>query len=793
MISEFRYVARSLLRRRGFTLVSVLTLALGIGSATAIYAMVDWFLFRAPASPPDLFMIGSVGDEGRFEPYLFQYQLKAYSAENPVFSEFSASAYQVGNVVVDRKPVGVGTRTVSVNLFAMLGASPALGRGFVPGEDVQGRDREVVVSYNFWKTNLNSSADALGGQILVNQEACTVVGVLREGVRLPAYCSSEVYRPLVLKDNTDNPWDPNLVVFGRVHPGITREQALAALSSIKVDVPPKMSWFKGRSKPGLSTLRELEKIYRPEVRWMMLGAVCFLYAIACLNATNLMLVQMLGRQREISIRLALGGGRWGLIRLLLIESFAITVCSSLLGALIANWLIPVFRMAARNQSQAPDPSTWHLYWRTYVVLGGLTLLTGIAIALVPAFNLLRVNIQGGLKTGGGSIGESRGLARLRSAFVVLQATFAVVLLVGAGLMVRTFQKLEEVSLGFDPSHRVNLDVNFPESYPSEPKERMAVLRRLQDALGRVPGVSSAAFGSDTLMAGYEYSSTEVEAKDGSRMKVNGAYVSSEYLKAGGVALKAGRWLAQEPQAEILVNEAFARERFGATDPVGQYVMPAETTGNFKGWLVVGLVADVRENIRLPPGPTIYMPIQWSPVSASSFVIYMSGEPTGESMALLQRSVFLFDPRIVVDYAVPLANRRLDQLRNEHLAMSVLKVLSGIAVLLTIVGMFSMLAYTVDRRMSEFGIRMALGATPSGLIALVMRRGMALTALGVGLGMAAALGLTRFLQSLLFETQSADPVVLAGVAVLLLLSALAACTLPAFKASRPDVARLMKSD
>lgn len=792
MISEFRYVARSLVRRKGFSLVSVLTLALGIGSATAIYAMVDWFLFRAAAAP-DLFMIGTMDDEGRFEPSLFEFQLKAYSSDDAVFSEFAASAYQVGNVVVDRKPVGVGTRAVSVNFFRMLGASPYLGRGFVAGEDVQGRDQEVVVSYNFWKTNLHSSAEALGSHILVNQDACTVVGILREGLRLPVYCSSEVYRPLVLRDNTEDPWNPNLVVVGHARSGITKEQALAALGAIKVDVPAKMSWFKDRAKPAISTLRELEKIYRPEVRWMMLGAVCFLYAIACMNATNLMLVQMMGRQREISIRLALGGGRWGLIRLLLIESFAITVCSSLLGALIANWLIPVFRMAARNQSQAPDPNTWHLYWRTYVVLGSLTLVTGIVIALIPAFNLLRANIQGGLKTGGGSVGESRGLSRLRSAFVVLQATFAVVLLVGAGLMVRTIEKLENVSLGFDPSHRIDLEVNFPEGYPSEPKERLAVLRRLQDSLERVPGVTSAAFGSDNLMAGYEYSTTEVQAKDGSRLRVSSAYVSPEYLKAGGVALKDGRWLAPEAQGEILINESFAKERFGSTNPVGQYVMPMDATGNFKGWLVVGLVADVRETMRKPPGPRIYMPILWSPASASSFVIQMSGEPTGESVARLQQAVFLFDPKIVSNSASPLANRRLDQLRTERLAMSVLKVLSVIAVLLTIVGMFSMLAYTVDRRMAEFGIRMALGATPSSLIALVMQRGMALTALGVGLGVAAALGLTRFLQSLLFETQPADPVVLAGVAALLLLSALAACTLPAFKASNPDVTRLLKSD
>jgi len=792
MISEIRYVTRSLLRRKGFTSVTVLTLALGIGAATAIYAMVDWFLFQGQSSPEDLYMIGNMSEDGRFVPSVFEYQFKAYSADETLFSEFAISAYQVGNVVVDRKPVGISTRAVSPNFFKMLGVSPAMGRGFVAGEDVQGRDQAVVVSYNFWKNSLGGSAEVLGSQILVNQDACTVIGVLREGLRLPPYCASDVFRPLVLRDNSDDPWDPSLIVIGHARPGVTKGQAQAALSRIKVDTPVKMKWYKPRV-PALQTMHELEKIYRPEVRWMMLGAVGFLYAIACLNATNLMLVHLMGKQRETSIRLALGGGRWGLIRLLLIESFGLSICSSLLGALVANWLIPVFRLAARNQSQAPDPSAWHLYWRTYLVLGGLTLLTGTAIALVPGLNLLRVNIQGGLKSGGGAVGESRGMARLRSTFVVLQATFAVVLLVGAGLMVRTFQHLEDVELGFDPSHRINLRVNFPSTYSQDPKDRLTVLRRLQAALQRVPGVSTVAFGSESLLAGYESITNEVEARDGSVMKINGAYVSPDYQKAGGLSLKAGKWLSPDAQGDVMVNETLARTRFGATDPVGQYLKPTGATGAFRGWRVVGVVGDVREILRSPPGPRIYMPITWSPMAGTSFVVEMTAEPTGESVTRLRQAIYLFDPRIVSASGIPLANLRLDQLRNEHLALSVLKVLSAIAILLTAVGMFSMLAYTVDRRMGEFGIRMALGATPANLISLVMRRGIALTALGVAVGTAAALGLTRFLQSLLFETPPYDPAVMAGVATLILLSSLAACTLPAFKASKPDVSRLMKSD
>jgi putative ABC transport system permease protein len=797
MISEIRYVVRSLLRRKGFALVTILTLALGIGSATSIYSVVDWFLFRQAASPKGVYVIRTASKDGQSNIVTWPSFYEAYRTQTGTFSDFAASSYQVGNVVVERDPVENGCEEVTFNFFNLLGVSPALGREFVKGEDIDGRNQVVVVTAGFAKKSLGGMEAALGRKITISGETCTVVGILREGQHLPPYSTGSVYRPFVPHPDPTSPWTPYLIAYCKTRPGVSKDQAEAVLAGTKVDLPPVMGMFKNSDKPVLSTIADTEKLYRPELYWMLLGAVGFLFAIACLNASNLMLVHMVGKQLETSIRLALGGGRWGILRLLLIETVGLCLCGCALGALMANWLIPVFSMAADSRDAADLWLSWHLGTRTYLVLGGLTLFTGFAIALVPAIHALRSGIHAGLKNGGGSRGESPGLARLRSTFVILQATFAVILLVGAGLMIRTFQKLEQVKLGFDPSHRIKMQVNFPSSYPHEPKERVAALNRLRDALLRVPGVGTVAFSSESLLAQYEAMTMDLKAPDGTTVKIHPVYVSPEYQQAGGISLKRGRWLSEEPDGGVVINESLARLAFPGADPVDQYLKPDGVTMNdgavFRGWRVAGVVGDVRENLRSQPGFKVYTPASWSPGSVSNFVVDMTGEPTGESTTRLRQAIYQLDPRVVTYAAAPVLDQLKEQLRHEKLTLSVLRVLAAIAILLTIVGLFSVLAYTVDRRMAEFGIRMALGATPANLVGLVMRRGMALTAVGVAAGIAGAMAMTRFLQSLLFETPPDDPTVIASVAALLLLSALGACAIPALRASRPDVAKLLKGD
>jgi predicted permease len=798
MIFDLRFVFRSLARNRGFTLVTVLTLALGIGSAASIFSVTDWILFRVNKYSEDIHLIGGRSDQNPFVPVRFDFMTRAYAEQTSVMTEYAKAAYLTGNVVIDGQPVATTWLGVSPNLFPMLGVTPAMGRGFLPGEEVMGADHVVVVSHLFWRRHLGGREDVLGTKITMGDDVCTVVGVLREAQGFPAYFYNEVYRALAYKADPATPWLPNMFLLGRLRPGVTREQAQAALAAVKVDTPVTMQSYLAGDQPVLSSMGEVNQQMRAEIYWVMLGAVGFLYAIACLNASNLMLVRMLGLRRELSIRLALGGGRWGIIRLLTLESVALALLASLAGLLVANWLFPLLLNAAGSSIFAQQNwASWNLGWRVIGVMGTLTILTSLLIVIIPAGRILRADISAGLKDGGAALGESPALARLRGSFVILQAAFAVILLAGAGLMIRTFHQLQKVDLGFDPAGRAKIQIGFPPGYPMENEASLARLRAIQTELQHLPGVRAVGFGQDLLLPGYYFASMSLEGPEGRPLKAAMMGFNIGYHEVAGLTLKRGRWLAQTMGNEVMVNETFARTCWPGQDPIGQFLRPV--AGNpsvgpdWKGWLVVGVVRDIRVNVREAPGNCIYTPEGWGAFNLTTFVVRLSREYDEALAGSIRRHLYGFDPRLIVHQVVPLNRVREPQLWAENMANSMLKILAGIALLLTVVGIFSVLAYTVDRRMGEFGVRMALGATRRDLVQLVMRRGVLLTLVGVLLGLGGALMLTRYLKTLLFETSANDPWVLAGVAGLLLITSVLACAWPARRATKVDVARLLRSE
>jgi len=797
MISDLRFALRAFGRNRAFTLVTVLTLALGIGSAAAIFSVADWILFRANKFPSDVYLVGGKGSQGAYVPIRFDFMAKAYAEQTTVMAAYAKAAYMTGNIVVEGQPVSTSWVGVSANLFSMLGVTPGFGRGFLPGEDREGSDQVVVVSHQFWRQHLGGRDDVLGRRITVGNSVCTVVGVLREAQAMPVYLFADVYRPLTYRVNPAVPWTPQLFLLGQLRPGLTREQATQALASAQSDLPGDMRRFFADDRPALSSLPEVNQLMRSEIYWVMLGAVGFLYGIACLNASNLMLVRMLGQRRELSIRLALGGGRWRIIRLLAVESVTLAVLASLAGMLVANWLFPVLLHVAGNSSFLPNWALWGLNWRVMAVLGFLTVVTSLVIVAIPAVRILRADIYAGLKDGGAALGESRTLARVRGSFVVLQAAFAVILLAGAGLMIRTFHSLQRVDLGFDPTRRAKVQIGFPADYPSGNEERLARLREVQAELQRVPGVRAVGFGEDLLLSGFYFAPVEVEGTEGRTLKVDIVTLGLGYQDASGLPLKRGRWLDKSNGNEVMVNEAFARARWPGQDPVGQLLRTAganpSAAPDWKGWLVVGVVGDVRTTMRDEPNLHVFGPEGWGPTNMNTYIVQLARDYDEAFAGLIRRRLYAFDPRIVVSQIMPLGQVRETQLWAERMADSVLRVLAGIALLLTVVGIFSVLAYTVDRRMGEFGVRLALGATPRDLVELVMRRGVLLTLAGVVAGLGGALALARYLKSLLYETSGHDPLVLAAVAAILLATSLLACALPARRATRVDISKLLRSE
>jgi putative ABC transport system permease protein len=704
-----------------------------------------------------------------------------------------------GNVAIDGQPVANSWLGISPNVLAMLDVTPALGRRFMPGEDAEGADRVVIISDGFWRRNFGADENVLGRKIVLGRDVCTVVGVLKADQTAPLGMGDDIYRPLAYRVNPQRPWDPALFFLVRLPTGLTAEQAGATLSGIELDIPKISPPDTPRKLPVvLLSLPDFNRQFGQRgVSWILLAAVAFLYGIACLNTSNMMLVRMLGRRRELSIRLALGAGRWRIIRLLLAESMILSTAGAAAGVLVANWMFPLLLRTLSKGLFWPDTA-----WRTFngtelVLMIVLTIVTGLAVAAIPTVRVLRAQISASLKDGGPSLGESRGLGRLRSGLVVLQTAFAVVLLVGATLMIRTFANLTNVDLGYDGTNRVKVQFGFPPTYPSAWEPRLVKLHEVRAALERIPGVEAVGFCNDMLLQRYFVGTHTVEGAGGTPLKVMVRCFSRGFEKIAGLQIKRGRPLSQIRGNEILVSESLARACWPNQDPIGQLmhsVGPAPGFGDdWPGWLVVGVVADTRAGIRQAPGLVFYSDEAWNPINYDTFVLKLTAPFQRELEATIRRTLYAFDPQIAVSPVVPLDRLWEHQLGAEKMMDAVLKILGGSAAALTIIGLFSVLAYAVDRRQREFGVRLALGASRADLVQLVVTRGLLLTLAGLALGLASAVPLTRSMQALLYGTSSQDPVALGIVSGILLAAAALASVLPSYRATQVDVTRLLRTE
>ncbi|HVZ64260.1 MAG TPA: ABC transporter permease [Lacunisphaera sp.] len=801
MLADLRYVVRSLLRNRGFTLVTVLTLSLGIGAGGAIFSATDWILFRRSMLPAGTFLLGGQSDRQPFNPIRYDYMVQAYRSARGAIAEMELASNQSGNVVVEDQPVDTGWLAIAPGLFPMMGIAPWRGRDFGPGDAVVGSDQVAIVSFKFWKEHLGGRDDALGRKIRVGGSVCVVVGILKESQEFPPMVYRAVYRPLVLRPDPAQPWANVYNCFVRLSPGVTREQAQEILRAAKVDIPVQMKNFMGSDQVVVADLSEfLNQFARPEIYRVLLGAVGCLYAIACLNASNLMLVRMLGMRRELGIRLALGGGRGHIVRLLMLESATLATMAALAGLLIANWVFPLLLVSIGGTDLANRSWTeWTLGWRVLAVMAGLSVVTGLVISVVPVVRVFRTDLNAGLKDGGVALGESRALARLRGALVVLQTAFAVVLLAGAGLMIRTFENFKKVELGFNPDRLIKVMVGFPplKQTAAAYQAQLAKQHELQAAILRVPGVLSVGFGQDAILPGGYYPSFDLAGPENKIVKTAAVSFNVGYHETTGIKLRRGRWLDKPQGNEVMVNETLARNLWpGVADPVGRFVRQGNNPGTnqgWKGWEVVGVVADIRSTMRSAPGNWLYLPEAWSVSNYCLYVVRLAKEFDPSVADSLRRMIFAHDPDIIIHTIDSVDHLRDGQLWAENKASSVLKVLAAIALLLAVVGVFAVMAYSVDRRMNEFGVRMALGAMPGDLVRLVMGRGLALMVIGLVFGLGGAMALTRFMQSLLFETSALDPWVLGGVAAVLLAAAVLACFWPARRAAKVDVSQLLRSE
>ncbi len=786
---DLRYGVRMLAKNPSFTVVATLTLALGIGANSAIFSVVDAVLLRPLKfkDPEQLVRIWETlpqGGTGTVSPP----NLKDWREQNDVLAGIAAFSTPNFNLQGQDSPERVPGAAVTPEFFDVMGAPPQLGRAFRAGEDQLGNHRVVILSHDLWRRNFSADPQIVGRGISVNGESFTVVGVAAPDFRSPSKLT-ELWTPLALTPaQMANRGSHFLNVIARLKPGVTLEQAQRQMSLIARRIEQQYPDNQTGRGILLGLLQEVTvRNVRPALL-TMLSAVGFVLLIACVNVANLLLARATARRREIGIRLALGAGRWRLARQFLTESLLLAALGGALGILLAKWGVSV--LVAMAAQILPRASEVGLDARIVGFTMLLSLLTGIVFGLAPALQSSKVDVQTTLKEGG-SAGESRQSNWLRSLLVMVEVAAAFVLLIGAGLMIKSFLNLQRVDAGLRPENVLTLSVTLPGSKYPTPQSRVPFFQRLLERVSALPVVQAAGVINLLPMQNWGWNSDfQIEGRTpfppGKAPIVENRTVSPDYFRAMGIPLVAGRFLTDQDNDKservTLINQTFAQRYFPNEDPIGKRI-----NAGVGGWMtIVGVVGDVKQSglansVRIEH----YAPHAQVQISNTmSVVVRTLSDPTALAAAI-RRETQAIDPAQPVFNIKTMETVIAESVSDRRLNMVLLGVFSGLALLLAVIGIYSVMSYTVTQSTRELGIRMALGAQARDVLKLVVGQGVTLAAVGLVIGLVAAFALTRLMATLLFGVGATDPLTFASVSALLIVVALLACAIPARRATKVD--------
>jgi putative ABC transport system permease protein len=795
---DVRYGARTLWKSPGFTLVAVVALALGIGANTAIFSVVDAVLLRAlPYRHASRLMLvwehkrtsanpHNVANPGNFLDWRDQAQS---------FDDMAAFVDVRFNLTGTGAPVEIPGQVSTGNLFALLGADAQLGRTYTVADEEPGRSDVVVLSHSLWQRQFGGDPAIVGKSITMNGRAVTVLGVMPANFKWFIKENSLSGKPAEV-------WTPNrwanrqrsgrfLSVVGRLKPGVSPAQAQAEMDTIAGRLEQQYVDFNTGWDVKLVPVREqLAGEIKPALM-ILLGAVAFVLLVACANVANLMLARAAARQKEIAIRTALGAGRWRVMRQLLTESVLLALVGGAFGLLLALWGVDALVALSPKNLISGDEVGLSL-----PVLGftfGVSLLTGVVFGLWPAFEAARSDPHEALKEAGRSYTGSPRSRRARGAFVVAEVALALVLLVGAGLLMKSFLRLQAINPGFAPQNVLTMRVLLPRTkYPDDAK-KVAFFRQAVERMRTLPGVVSAATVDTVPFAGLgSATSFAIEGQPapaaGDSPVTDVRIIDEHYFDTMNIPVVRGRaFTPEEATAErktVIVNETLARKYFPGQDPIGQRIavnMKEENEPNE----IVGVVGDARySKLETEARAMVYWTHPQLASSAMTLVLRTAGDPLSVSAAA-QREIQALDREQPVADVRTMESWIDESVARARFGTTLLNLFAAVALVLAAVGLYGVMAYSVTQRTHEIGIRMALGAQPRDILRMVVGQGLVLTLIGVALGLVAAFGLTRLLGSLLYGVSATDPVVFAGLSVLLAAVALAASYIPARRATKVD--------
>jgi putative ABC transport system permease protein len=801
---DLRYGVRMLVKKPGFTLIAVITLALGIGANTAIFSVVNAVLllplpYRAPE---ELVIVRSLdkrkGTKGESISYADFQDWRAQSRTCANLATFKSWSFSLS---IGDDLQRVSGATVSANFFELLGVNAIRGRIFLPAEEDRGGERVALLGYALWQRVFGADEMLVGQQIKLGDQPFTVVGILPPGFKFPFQLEkTEIW-------TTNSIWSA-----GNMSRGARQFQAIARL---KPGVPLQKAQFEmagiaerlEHENPG--TNRNHGVLLIPAHReltgdlsftlWLLSGAVGFVLLIACANVANLLLARALSRRKELAIRAALGAGRWRIARQLLTESLLLSLAGGALGLLLATWGIPLLLAISPQNLPRINAIELNGYVLSFTLL--VSILTGVLFGLAPALKVSRPDLIESLKDKTAGAGASG--SRLRAALVAGEIAIALMLLIGAGLLINSFIRLNRVELGYKPENVLFAFLNLPAPRYPGGNERVAFLKQVRERIMTLPGVQSVSFSSSPPFSGWGSSTFEIK---GRQWPANETKLSSrmftatpDYFATMRIPLLQGRIFAEtddkSSKGVALINETLARRYFPNENPLGQSIShnmnrDKDSPAEFE---IVGVIGNVRgDALNKEPEPEIYTPYRQTPWNWGRLVIRTEHNALGMANAM-RREIRSLDPNQSVAIPNTLEDMISDSITPQRFNLVLLSIFAGIGLLLTLVGIYGVISYHVTDNTREIGIRLALGAQRHDVLRLVIGRGLMLALTGIAIGMAGAFGLTRLMESLLFGVKPTDPLTFGVIACLFGAAALLACYIPARRATKVDPMVALRSE
>lgn len=809
-LQDMRYAFRLIRRSPGFAAIAILALALGIGANSAIFSIVNAVVLKPlPYEKPEQLVqvwmrftgIGIPKDQNWVSAPEFK-DLQ----QNSSLSNIAAIDQSSFNININARPERVEAARVSPSFFPMLGIQARLGRVFLPEEDQAGHGNVVLLSDGLWRRRFGADPAVAGRTLVMDGQSYQIVGVLPRGFHLPD--EAEVWTPLVFSPDDltpDSRGSHGLLVIGRIKDGMSLQQARSDMQSVSgriIEQNPQYPYRQFNFTVLLVPLLEQEVGDIKLALWVLMGAVGLVLLIACANVANLMLVRASAREREMAVRQALGVTPQRLLRQLLTESGTLGLMGGLAGLLFAY--LAQRLLIALSASSFPRVAEAQMDLGVLAFTLIIALLTGILFGLAPGLRALRQIPFEALKEGSHGSTSAEASQRLRSTLVVAEVALSVMLLAGAGLLIRSFLRLQEVDGGFRADGVLTLRLSLPEQKYSRPEQTSVFYKELLDRVRRLPGVDAAGAvsGLPLTQAGWSGTATvdtqAVPVKD-TTPEVDQRPATPGYFEAMGIQLVRGRYFdehdTESSQPVAIIDETMAKTYWPNEDPLGKRIHSGGMGSKAPWRTIVGVVDHVRyRTLEAPSRTEFYWPYSQTSFALGSMSLAIHSRVAPMSLAgAVQKQVQAIDPDQPVYRIRTMHELMSESMARRRLSMFLLAIFAGLALLLASVGLYGVMSYSVAQRSHEIGVRMALGAQIANVIKLVVSHGLVLSLAGIVAGLAGSLLFSGFMSSLLFDTRAIDPLTFAAVAVILLLVALLACFVPAYRASRIDPANVLRQE